>query len=57
MAEATDESVLAAVKKGGGVCPACGEKPVRVVSRYPTVATLADEEGHQWEVVTEEEDA
>jgi len=55
MAEATDESVLAAIEKGGSTCPACGEKPVRLVSRYPTVATVADEEGHQWDVEVEPE--
>jgi len=55
MAEATDESVLAAIVKGGSTCPACNEKPVRLVSRYPTVATVADEEGHQWDVEVEAE--
>jgi hypothetical protein len=56
MAEATDESVLKALVKGGSVCPACGEKPSRIVSRYPKVATVACAEGDQWEVETEDEE-
>jgi len=54
MAEATDESVLAAVVKGGSVCPVCGEKPVRLVGNYPTLAIVADDEGHQWDIEVSE---
>ncbi len=51
----TDADVLAAIVKGGSVCMACGEKPVRLVGNYPTVAIVACPEGHQWEIEVSEE--
>jgi hypothetical protein len=41
---------LAEIADQAGECLACGAKPTRVVSRYPGKATVADDEGHQWDV-------
>ena len=48
----TDEPVdqLAEVSDAAGECPECGQKPVRVATRYPGQATVVCENSHQWEV-------